>query len=246
MTTTQVSRGQITPPAVDSELFERVLVWQVPVRLFHWCYALSIVVLFSTGLWIANPQFSVSGESYDHFMMGRVRQLHFAAAFLFTTAFMWRIVWFWIGNRYCRSGFPYVWRSGWWRNLFRQAGLYARFRTGRPHMGHNALAGLSYTIFAIGLGWMQIFTGFALYSESNPGGFWHRWFDWVHGVTGGSFQTHMYHHLFAWGFLVFVILHIYIVILDARAYRNGMVTSMVSGVKFRKKGESGGDEPRHV
>jgi hypothetical protein len=42
------------------------------------------------------------------------------------------------------------------------------------HLGHNALAGLSYTIFVIGLGWLQILTGLALYSETNPGGFWDR------------------------------------------------------------------------
>ena len=42
----------------------------------------------------------------------------------------------------------------------------------RLHLGHNALAGLTYTIFVIGLGWCQIFTGLARYSDSNPGRFW--------------------------------------------------------------------------
>ena len=47
-------------------------------------------------------------------------------------------------------------------------------------------------------------------------------------------RTHAWHHLFAWGFLWFIILHVYIVILDSRQYRNGLIGSMIHGNKFRK------------
>ncbi len=165
--------------------------------------------------------------------MARVRQIHFAAAFIFIIFFLWRIVWFFVGSSYARSGFPCPWRWSWWRDLATQTWDYLRLSSGTPHAGHNALAGLSYT-FLILLSWLQIFTGLALYSESNPGGFWSRLMGWVLPLLGGSMRTHTWHHLFAWCFLWFVIAHVYIVILDSRQYRNGLVGSMIHGYKFRR------------
>jgi len=102
---------------------------------------------------------------------------------------------------------------------------------------HNALAGLTYTIFVIGLGWCQIFTGLALYSESNPGGFWDHLVGWVLPLCGGSFRTHMWHHMFSWAFIVFAVLHVYVVLFDSHQYRNGLLSSIVSGYKFYEEGD---------
>ena len=219
--------------AAHEPTYRRIYVWQWGVRAFHWITAATVTVLFLTGLYISDPIFTTSGEPVDVFVMGRVRQVHFAAAFIFSVAFFWRMYWFWFGNKYARSGFPYVWKRRWWGDLARQATDYLRLRFGHPHLGHNALAGLSYTLFVIGLGWGQILTGFALFSESNPGGFWDSAVGWVIPLCGGSFRTHMWHHLFAWGFLVFAILHVYIVLLDSRQYRNGLINSMITGFKFK-------------
>ena len=91
-------------------------------------------------------------------------------------------------------------------------------------MGHGPLSGLVYTLIAIGLGWAQIFTGFALYGENNPGGFWDSLFGWVIPFVGSSQRVHTWHNLFSWGFVAFIILHIYIVLLDDSLYRNGLVS----------------------
>ena len=56
-------------------------------------------------------------------------------------------------------------------------------------------------------------------------------------MLGGSFQTRMWHHLFAWGFVFFAILHVYIVFYDAQQYKNGLVTAIVSGEKFYEEGD---------
>jgi Ni/Fe-hydrogenase 1 B-type cytochrome subunit len=224
------------PPGAEplGPRFRRVYVWQLPIRIFHWVNAAAIVVLFWTGLYIAHPVLASNGEPYDHFVMARIRQIHFLAAYVFAINFMWRIYWFWFGNKYARSGFPYVWRWSWWKDLFNQAWDYLRLDFGTVHLGHNSLAGVAYTIFAIALGWAQMFTGFAMYGESNPGGFWDTLVGWVNPLLGGSFRTHMWHHLFAWIFLFFGIVHIYIVILDGRQYRNGLISSMIMGMKFQK------------
>jgi len=217
--------------------YERVYVWELGIRAFHWINAAAMTVLFLTGLYISSPTFSSTSGPNATPMMALVRLVHFAAAFVFAVALAWRLYFFFFGNQYSRSGFPAVWRSIWWKQLTRQSLDYLRLRFGHPHLEHNALAGLSYALCVIGLGWLQVFTGFALYSESNPGGIMDRLFGWVLPLFGGSFRTHMWHHLFAWGFLAFVIVHIYIVFLDSRQYRNGLISSMITGFKFRAREE---------
>jgi len=217
--------------------YRRRYVWQWPIRLSHWINALCVMVLFATGEYIAHPQLAPAGEAYRHFVMGRVREIHFAFAFVFLISFLWRIYWFWMGNNYARSGFPFIWRAAWWRDLIRQARQYLSLRRGNVHLGHNALAGLAYTIFVIGLGWLQILTGLALYSESNPGGFWNRLVGWVLPLFGGSYRTHLWHHMFSWLFLVFAIVHIYVVLFDSEQYKNGLISSIVTGFKFYEEGD---------
>ncbi len=217
--------------------FRREYVWEVPVRITHWVNAACLLALFLTGLYISHPILAPSGEAYRHFVMGRVRQIHFIAAMTFVVSFMLRIYWFWLGNNYSRSGFPFVWRASWWRDLFRQAADYLKLERGHVHLGHNSMGGLAYTLFVVALGWAQIFTGFALYSETNPSGFFGRVFGWVIPFLGGSFQTRMWHHTFAWGFVVFAILHVYIILYDSTQYGNGLITSIISGYKFYKRGD---------
>ncbi len=215
--------------------FQRKYVWQWPIRVFHWLNALCIMVLFTTGLYIAFPQLSTAGEPADNNLMAYVRLVHFAAGYVFLVNFLWRIYWFWMGNNYARSGFPFVWRPAWWRDLIRQAWDYLKLERGHVHIGHNALGGLAYTVFVIGLGWAQIATGFALYSQTNPDGFWARTLGWLLPALGGPYQVHMWHHLFSWLFLVFAIIHVYIVVYDGQMFRNGLISSMINGFKFYRE-----------
>jgi Ni/Fe-hydrogenase 1 B-type cytochrome subunit len=223
-------------------VFRRRYVWQWPIRMFHWINAGSVAGLFFTGLYIAAPKLAPAGEAWHNLLMAKVRLFHFAFAYIMLVNFLWRSYWFWMGNSYARSGFPFVWRKAWWNDLFRQAWDYLRLERGHIHLGHNALAGLAYTVFVIALGWVQILLGFALYSESDPNGFWGHLVGWIIPMLGGSFQAHMWHHLFAWCFAFFSILHVYIVFYDGQQFKNGLVGSMISGEKFFQEGDVR-DEP---
>ncbi len=222
---------------VREEKFGRKYVWEFPVRLAHWMNAISITILFATGLYINNPVLAPNGEPYEHFVMGTVRQLHFLAGYVLLFSFNLRVYWFYMGNNYARSGFPFVWKREWWQDLIAQGNQYLKLERGHVHLGHNALAGAAYTFFVIFIGWCQIFTGLALYSESNPGGFWDRLLGWILPLCGGSFTVRMWHHAFAWSFVVFVILHLYIVLFDSYQFKNGLITSIISGYKFYEKGD---------
>ncbi len=130
-----------------------------------------------------------------------------------------------------------MWRKDWWADLTAQGMQYLRLERGHVHLGHNALAGLAYTFFVIFLGWCQILTGMALYSETHPGGFWDRLTGWVIPLLGGSYGVHTWHHTLAWSFPIFTIIHLYIVTFDSHQFRNGLITSIISGYKFYQKGD---------
>ncbi|MCZ2152150.1 MAG: Ni/Fe-hydrogenase, b-type cytochrome subunit [Bryobacterales bacterium] len=217
--------------------YGRKYVWELPVRVSHWVNAVSVTMLFATGLYISDPILAPNGEPYQHFVMGRARQMHFLFGYLLLFSFLLRVYWFYAGNNYARSGFPRVWKACWWKDVRGQGLQYLRLERGHVHLGHNAIAGLTYTIFVIFLGWFQILSGLALYSESNPGGFWDKMVGWLIPLFGGSFTLRMWHHTAAWGFVVFVIPHLYIVLYDDRQYKNGLISSMLAGFKFYERND---------
>jgi Ni/Fe-hydrogenase 1 B-type cytochrome subunit len=220
--------------------FGRKYVWEFPVRLTHWVNAMAIPVLVLTGLLIARPQLSTVGEPFRNFWMGRIREIHFIASYILTISILLRTYWFFVGNNYARSGFPTVWRRSWWTAFRQQAIEYTRPGRGHAYLGHNPLAGASYFAFLV-MACFEILTGFALYSQVNPGGFWNRLCGWIIPLLGGPFQTQMWHHLAAWGFVVFTVFHLYIVIYKPRVWGNGLVEGMFSGLKFYLKGDVDSD-----
>lgn len=227
-----------TPVLIPQERIDSRYVWESPIRIAHWMLALSIPVLLATGFFIAWPWASVQGEATFGFLMGRFRQIHFISGYVLLVAFIIRIYWFLMGNNYARSGFPFFWKASWWHQLAEQAWEYLTIRITQRFVGHNQLGALSYLVFVAGMGGAEILTGFAMYSESNPGGFWSKLTGWVIPLCGGSYQVHQWHHAFAWGILLFIGIHIYVVILDSIYLDNGMVGSIFTGRKFVRSSDA--------
>ncbi len=219
----------------------RKYVWELPLRLAHWTYVIAIVALFLTGLFIAAPILAPQGEAANHFVMGRMRELHFVFGFALLLAIAIRVYWFFVGNNYARSGFPMFWRLSWYKAVVKQVIDYMHLERGHVHIGHNSLAGASYAGFFL----MCLFegvTGLALYSQSNPGGFWDNWVGWSIPLLGGSFRVHMWHHLVAWLIAVFVLFHLYIVLYDMQLYKNRLVRSIITGGKLYEPGDHDADK----
>jgi Ni/Fe-hydrogenase 1 B-type cytochrome subunit len=167
--------------------------------------------------------------------MGRMRQIHFAFGYVLLVAYLVRVFMFFTGNKYARSGFPFVWRAQWRRQIGEQIWEYLTITPGRRYVGHNQLGALSYVFFVMVLGGAQILTGFAMYSESNPGGSWDRMVGWVTPLVGGSWGLHHWHHLFAWALLLFIPIHVYVVVFESILLKNGLISSIVTGRKFVRK-----------
>lgn len=221
---------------VSSVAYRRVYVWQWPVRLYHWVNALCVLALLVTGYLIGSPiTIWRANEAYQQYWFGWVRFIHFAVAYIFFFNFLLRIYWGFVGNRFAqwRNFIPHTRAQG--ReilNVLKVDIAQARLR-GPISIGHNALAGVTYFLsFLVFL--FQAVTGFALYSSMSPS-FFPRLFTWVVPLMGGDASVRQWHHLFMWFFVVFAIVHVYLVAYHDHVEARGTVSSMLSGWKFVKE-----------
>lgn len=210
-----------------------VYVYEGPVRLWHWINALSIVVLAVTGYLIATPLPSVSGEASDNFLMGYIRFAHFAAAYVFAIGMLGRAYWALVGNHHAKQLFllPLADKK-WWMGMLHELRWYF-FLAKQPkkYIGHNPLAHLMMFLSITVGGVFMIVTGFALYGEGAQEGHWtHTLFtSWVIPLFGQSQAVHSWHHLVAWGIVVFIIVHVYAALREEIMSRQTMISSMIGG-----------------
>jgi Ni/Fe-hydrogenase 1 B-type cytochrome subunit len=220
----------------EASVYHRVYVWELPVRLYHWVNVACVLALIATGYLIGNPlSVEYADEAYQQYWFGTVRMVHFVSSFIFFFNFLVRIYWGFAGNRYAQ-----------WDNFIPHRGAQVRemievlrvdvLQTrpiGIVSIGHNALAGFIYFLsFLVFL--FQAFTGFALYSSMSTS-FLPSLFTWVIPLMGGDFAVRQWHHAFMWFFIVFAIIHVYLVFYHDYVEGRGTVSSIVGGWKFEKK-----------
>ena len=213
--------------------FRRVYVWEFPVRLYHWVNALCVVVLCVTGYLIGRPlAITYSSEAYQQYWFGTVRFLHFVTAFVFFFNFLVRIYWGFVGNTYARWTNFIPTKPAQWREMVKVLKLDILQAHGQRliTIGHNALAGLIYFLSFLAF-LFQALTGFALYSSMS-----HSWlprmFAWITPVMGGDFAVRQWHHVFMWFFILFSLVHVYLVFYHDYIEGRGTTSSMVGGWKF--------------
>jgi len=95
------------------------------------------------------------------------------------------------------------------------------------------LAGLTYfLVFLVSM--FQVFTGFGLYSEMSSSWF-PQLFAWVVPIFDSDSAVLQWHHLAMWFFVVFFIIHVYLVFYHDYVEGRGTVSSMVGGWKFERE-----------
>lgn len=216
--------------------YQRVYVWEQPVRWFHWINAAAILVLAVSGWLIAHPPaFLTSDEAAVSYWFGTVRFAHFAMAYVFTANLAFRIYWSLVGNKFAN-----------WRNFFPLTG--AQFRqvwqvmqvdilqsSNKPvhTLGHNAVAYFTYcgTLF---LSLFQIVSGFALYAPTSSSWF-PQLFAWVLPLFGSEQNLRIFHYAITWAFALFTIVHVYLVMYHDYVEGHGVLSSIIGGWKFMEK-----------
>jgi Ni/Fe-hydrogenase 1 B-type cytochrome subunit len=222
---------------VDHSMMHSVYVYEAPVRLWHWVTVLAMLALSATGYLIGKPLPAVGGEASDHYVMGYVRLIHFISGYVFTIAFLGRIYWHIVGNKWARQLFtPPVFSGNFWGGLVHQLKFYLFLtREPRQYVAHNPMANLAmFLMFAL-VGVFMIFTGFALYSEGLGIDSWAgRMFGWVIPLIGQSQDVHTFHRLGMWVMVMFAIFHIYMAFREDILSKKGIVSSMVNGYRYMK------------
>jgi Ni/Fe-hydrogenase 1 B-type cytochrome subunit len=217
------------------EKIELRYVWEWPVRLVHWVNFFAIVVLSVTGIYIGWGKTLAHNPS--QFIMGWVRFVHFVVAFAFTISVVSRIYWAFAGNKYAswRVFVPWAFKDG-RKNMKETFLFYTFFKPTPPHcVGHNGMAGAAYLwIFALYL--VMICTGFALYGQYAPGGFFSSAFSWVY-VFGSNQGLRLTHKIVMWFLIAFAIHHVYSAWLMDVKEKNGVISSIFGGWKSVPEGE---------
>ncbi len=207
----------------------RVFVWELPVRVSHWVMVAAIAVLSFTGYYIYNPFLAVN--SPNSFAMARVREIHVLAGFALICAFLLRLYWFFVGNRWShwRAFIPIHRRQ--WRGMGRMVKYYTFMSWDLTyHVGHNALAGATYTVVLLAV-LVEILTGLTLFSQTLGTSGFRALFGWLPRLI--DIQTlRLLHFSLMWLFIVFVIHHVYSAVLISWEERNGLIESIFTGYKF--------------
>lgn len=221
---------------MNNEKIKRVYVWQLPVRFYHWLNFLSVLVLAVTGYIIGSPLAIKSGsEASFGYWFGTVRFLHFLAAFIFFFNFLFRIYWGFVGNHYAdwKNFIPY--RKDQWKEIIDVLKVDILQLKVQPlkSIGHNALAGLTYFLTFLAF-LFQSLTGFGMYSAMSNS-FLPKLFAWIVPLMGGDFAVRQWHHMMMWFFIIFAIVHVYLVFYHDYVEGRGVTSSMVGGWKFIEK-----------
>ncbi len=242
MTSSTPRHGPAPPPLADSPLFPLgarfappsgnyrwVEPWGAPLRAMHWIAALAIVVLIVTGLYIGRPYFLTTGGP-PQYLMGYIRLAHYIAAGVFVMTGLVRVYWLFAGNQFERLPALFPIRVRDWVNLWKQVKYYLMIGKGEGvhYIGHNPLQQLSYT-FTFVVSVVVVVTGFSMYGQANPGGFWYSLTQPMINAVGGIQIVRLVHHLCVWWFIIFPIIHIYLVMRKEITEHGGGLSGIVSG-----------------
>lgn len=213
-----------------------VYVWQLPVRFFHWINAVCIVVLCITGYIIGDPPaVQHATEAIHNYWFGWVRFTHLATGMIFVVNILMRLYWAFVGNTFAKwYNFVPLTRHQ-WQSIFETLKVDILLLTKNPvyDIGHNSLAATTYLgLFLLSL--VQALTGFMMMfvTTNNVG---EPATTWMLFNMNGFFIVRYIHHFLMWAFVLFMIIHVYLVFYHDYIERNGIASSMIGGWKFISK-----------
>ena len=136
-------------------MLQRILVWDLPTRVFHWSFALSF----------AGAYLTAESERY--------RDIHLALGYVFLGMLVFRLVWGLVGTDYVRF------RAFWFKPAEIVAYLRALLSPQPQHyVGHNPAGGVAiFLLLALGL--LISVSGLGLYWEIGD----EDWFEELHEIA---------------------------------------------------------------
>ncbi len=200
------------------------------LRLYHWAFALSIIFLVVTGFYINNPWTNTLQEGSMGWPMAWMRFIHFVAGYVFTAAVLIRIFLYIFGNAQERitDALPITGRNI--NNFYRTLLQYSYISDQHDdRLGHNVLAGLTYVITILAAVFQLISGFYLLFPEAAM------WESWGVTIFASQQNARFIHHLLMWWFMIFALIHVYLVIWNDVKEPEGLVSSIFTGDKFKHK-----------
>ena len=211
-------------------LYEKKKCWSILLRLYHWAFALSIIFLVVTGFYINTPWTNTLQEYSMSWPMAWMRYIHFVAGYVFTAAVIIRIFLFIFGNAQERitDVLPITGRNI--NNFFKTLLQYSYISDNHDdRLGHNVLAGLTYVITIIAAVFQLVSGFYLLFPETVA------WEGWGVAIFASQQNARFIHHLLMWWFMIFALIHVYLVIWNDVKEPEGLVSSIFTGDKFKPK-----------
>ena len=210
--------------------------WSVPIRINHWGMVISIFTLIVTGFYIAGPFTVYEGETVKKFFMGDVRFVHILFGVFLSFIFIWRVYLAFF------SKFHADWKDFFaftdWPNTVKQLKFYAL--VSKEPAEHKYLYGPMQSLAYGGLMVMILFivlTGVILMGAGYHAGLTGLIYKIVkpfENLVGGLAMVRWIHHILTWCFILFIVVHIYMAFWYDVIFRQGTVSSMISGFVYKK------------
>lgn len=184
---------------------QRIKVWDIAVRIFHWSLVGAFIVAFATG--------------------DEVMPLHVWAGYLIAGLLVFRLFWGFIGTRHARFS-DFVYRP---RKVLTYLREVFSFRAKR-YLGHNPAGGAMIILMLVMLS-LTVFTGVVTYGAEEGAGPLAAWTaGWSHGA-GEAFEEA--HEFFANATILLVVFHVLGVVFESLLHHENLVRSMWNGYKRR-------------
>ena len=180
----------------------RVTIWDLPTRIFHWLLVTSFAIAFIT------------------FDDNRFLFVHVYAGYVFLSLLVFRLIWGVFGTRYAKcTAFAYDWSS--------TTAYIKGLITGEAmrYIGHNPAGGWAiFLMLVLGIA-VSIAGLFVLGGEEGHGPL----AGIVSFDVGDMF--HKVHEIFAWVMLGVVVIHVSGVIVESVWHKDNLIWSMITGKK---------------
>jgi len=189
-------------PDSGKKIESRILVWDLPTRIFHWLFVISF-----TTAWIVSEN--------DRFLYE-----HVFAGYVFFGLLIFRLIWGWVGSHYALfRSFAYDWPSV----TSYLKGLLSG--SAQRHIGHNPAGG--WAIFALLiLAVLVSVTGLLTFGGEEGHG---PLAGFVSYDVGNAMKEG--HEIFASLMLFLVFIHVSGVIVESFFHRENLVRAMITGFK---------------
>jgi len=210
--------------------------WSLSMRANHWLMALSIFILIPTGFYIYDPFTVGAGETIDKFLMGHMRYVHILFGTLLTFTFIWRIYMMFFSRFHADFKDFFAWTNI--PNFWKQIKFYALISEEKP--AHTHLYGPLQSIAYGGLiiMWLLIVvTGLILMGANHDAGLISlvdAGLRPLGNAIGGLAVVRYIHHILTWLIILFIAVHLYMAFWYDVVFKEGTVSSMISGRVFKK------------